>query len=546
MASESAALAANLREVAETSNAWPFEEAKKIVARLKKKPKDEVLFETGYGPSGLPHIGTFGEVARTTMVRHAFRVLTDDKIKTKLLAFSDDMDGLRKVPDNVPNKEMLEKDLGKPLTQVADPFGTHPSFGEHNNARLRAFLDQFGFEYEFASSTTYYKSGRFDATLLKVLQNYEAVMAIMLPSLREERASTYSPFLPVCPRTGIVLQVPIVEHDVKAGTITYEDPETKERMKTPVTGGNVKLQWKPDWAMRWVALGVDYEMAGKDLIDSVKLSGEIARALGATPPEGFNYELFLDEKGQKISKSKGNGLTIEEWLRYASPESLSLFMYREPKAAKRLYFDVIPRNVDDYQQFLEGYRKQTDPKQRLGNPVWHVHSGNPPEPDMPVTFQMLLTLVSSSNAENAETLWGFIGRYRPGVTAKTHPKLDKFVGYAIHYFRDFVLPEKKFRRPTESERKALTDLRDALSQLPAEATAEQIQDVVYEIGRREPFLDHKKSAKDGKPGVSLDWFNMLYQVLLGQEKGPRFGSFVAVYGVEDTVAMIDGALARTA
>lgn len=546
MASEPAALAANLREVAETSNAWPFEEAKKIVARLKKKPKDEVLFETGYGPSGLPHIGTFGEVARTTMVRHAFRVLTDDKIKTKLLAFSDDMDGLRKVPDNVPNKDLLAKHLGKPLTQVPDPFDTHPSFGEHNNARLRAFLDQFGFEYEFASSTQYYKSGRFDSTLLKVLQNYESVMAIMLPSLREERASTYSPFLPLCPRTGVVLQVPIVEHDVKAGTITYEDPETKERMTTPVTGGNVKLQWKPDWAMRWVALGVDYEMAGKDLIDSVKLSGEIARALGATPPEGFNYELFLDEKGQKISKSKGNGLTIEEWLRYASPESLSLFMYREPKAAKRLYFDVIPRNVDDYQQFLEGYRKQPDQKHRLGNPVWHVHSGNPPEPDMPVTFQMLLTLVSSSNAENAETLWGFIGRYRPGVTAKTHPKLDKLVGYAIHYFRDFVLPEKKFREPTESERKALTDLRDALSQLPEAATAEQIQDVVYEIGRREPFLDHKKAAKDGKPGVSLDWFNTLYQVLLGQEKGPRFGSFVAVYGIENTVAMIDGALARSA
>jgi lysyl-tRNA synthetase class 1 len=546
MATELAALAANLREVAETSNAWPFEEAKKIVARLKKKPKEEVLFETGYGPSGLPHIGTFGEVARTTMVRHAFRVLTDDKIKTKLLAFSDDMDGLRKVPDNVPNKELLEKDLGKPLTQVADPFGTHPSFGEHNNARLRAFLDQFGFEYEFASSTQYYKSGRFDTTLLKMLQNYEAVMAIMLPSLREERASTYSPFLPLCPRTGVVLQVPIVDHDVKAGTITYEDPETKERMTTPVTGGHVKLQWKPDWAMRWVALGVDYEMAGKDLIDSVKLSGEIARALGATPPEGFNYELFLDEKGQKISKSKGNGLTIDEWLRYANPESLSLFMYREPRAAKRLYFDVIPRNVDDYQQFLEGYRKQNDWKHRLGNPVWHIHSGNPPEPDMPVTFQMLLTLVSSSNAENAETLWGFIGRYRPGVTKATHPKLGNLVEYAIHYFRDFVLPEKKFREPTEGERKALTDLRDALSQLPADATAEAIQDVVYEIGRREPFLDHKKAAKDGKPGVSLDWFNMLYQVLLGQEKGPRFGSFVAVYGVENTVAMIDGALARSA
>jgi lysyl-tRNA synthetase class 1 len=540
-----ATVANDLRSAAEASNAWPFEEAKKLVARLKRKPKDEVIFETGYGPSGLPHIGTFGEVARTTMVRHAFRVLTDDKIRTRLIAFSDDMDGLRKVPDNVPQKELLAKYLNKPLTKVPDPFGTHPSFGEHNNARLRAFLDQFGFEYEFLSSTACYKAGMFDKALLKMLAHYEKVMEIMLPSLREERAQTYSPFLPVSERTGDVLQVPIIAHDTNAGTITYEDPETKERVTTPVTGGRVKLQWKPDWAMRWVALGIDYEMAGKDLIDSVKLSGQIARALGAEPPEGFNYELFLDEKGQKISKSKGNGLTIEEWLRYASPESLSLFMYREPKAAKRLYFDVIPRQVDEYQQFLEGYPKQ-EWKQRLGNPVWHIHSGNPPQADMPVSFQMLLTLVSSSNAENAETLWGFIGRYRPGVTAQTHPKLGRLVEYAIQYFRDFVLPEKKFREPKAEERKALSDLRDALANLSPGADAGAIQDVVYEIGRREPFLDHNKKAKDGKPGVSLEWFNMLYQVLLGQEKGPRFGSFVAVYGIDNTVAMIDGALARSA
>jgi len=537
--------AASLRELAEQSNAWPFEEARKIVARLKRKPKDEVIFETGYGPSGLPHIGTFGEVARTTMVRHAFRVLTDDKIRTRLIAFSDDMDGLRKVPDNVPNKEMLAQDLGKPLTQVRDPFDTHPSFGEHNNARLRAFLDHFGFEYEFLSSTDCYKSGRFDEALSKVLANFERVMAIMLPSLREERAQTYSPFLPIDPDTGIVLQVPIVAHDAKAGTITYEYPDTKERRTVPVIGGRCKLQWKPDWAMRWVALGIDYEMAGKDLIDSVKLSGEICKALGGTPPEGFNYELFLDEKGQKISKSKGNGLTIDEWLRYASPESLSLFMYREPKAAKRLYFDVIPRHVDEYYQFIDGYARQ-DAKQRLSNPVWHIHSGHPPKADMPISFQMLLTLVSSSNAENAEALWGFIGRYRPGVTAQTHPKLNELVEYAIHYFRDFVLPDKKFREPTDAERAALIDLRDALSQLAADTPAEDIQNVVYEVGRREPFLDEKKKAKDGKPGVSLDWFNMLYQVLLGQEKGPRFGSFVAVYGLQNTVDMIDGALARSA
>src|SRR3954470_14516630 len=446
--------APSLRELAETSNAWPFEEAKKIVARLKKRPKDEVIFETGYGPSGLPHIGTFGEVARTTMVRHAFRVLTDDKVKTRLIAFSDDMDGLRKVPDNIPNKDLVAAHLNKPLTKVPDPFGTHASFGAHNNARLRAFLDQFGFDYEFLSSTECYASGQFDATLLKVLERFDAVMEIMLPSLREERAQTYSPFLPISPRTGEVLQVPIIAHDAKAGTITYEDPEIKEPVTTPVTGGRTKLQWKPDWAMRWVALGVDYEMAGKDLIDSVKLSSEICRALGGTPPEGFNYELFLDEKGQKISKSKGNGLTIDEWLRYASPESLSLYMYREPKAAKRLYFDVIPRHVDEYQQFLEGYQRQ-DAKQRLSNPVWHIHSGSPPKPDMPITFSMLLTLVSSSNAENADTLWGFIRRYRPGVTPQTHPNLDALVGYAIHYFRDFVLPAKKFREPSEAERAAL-------------------------------------------------------------------------------------------
>ena len=536
----------SLRQLAEQSNAWPFEEARKIVARLNKTPKDVVIFETGYGPSGLPHIGTFGEVARTTMVRHAFRVLTGDSIKTRLISFSDDMDGLRKVPDNVPNRDMLASHLGKPLTRVPDPFSNeYPSFGAANNARLRAFLDRFGFAYEFVSSTDYYCSGQFDETLLRMLAAYDSVMEIILPTLGPERRATYSPFLPISPRTGIVLQVPMVERNVAKGTVVYVDPDTGETVETPVTGGHVKCQWKADWALRWVALGIDYEMAGKDLIDSVKLSGEICRALGANPPEGFNYELFLDEKSQKISKSKGNGLTIEEWLRYASPESLSLFMYREPKAAKRLYFDVIPRNVDEYYQFLDGYARQ-DTRQRLSNPVWHIHSGEPPKIDMPISFSMLLTLVSSSNAENAGTLWGFIGRYRPGVTPKTHPKLNELVEYAIHYFRDFVLPEKKFREPGGAERAALIDLRDALSQLKSGATAEDIQNVVYEVGRREPFLDQKKKAKDGKPGVSLDWFNLLYQVLLGQEKGPRFGSFVAVYGLQNTIDMIDGALARSA
>ena len=367
----------SLREAAEASKAWPFEEARKLIARLERAPRDEVIFETGYGPSGLPHLGTFGEVARTSMVRHAFRVLTGDSVKTRLIAFSDDMDGLRKVPDNIPNRDLIAAHLGKPLTKIPDPFGEYDSFAAHNNARLRAFLDQFGFDYEFMSSTEAYQSGRFDRALLRVLERFDEVQAIMLPSLREERAATYSPFLPIHPRTGIVMQAPVIGHDPRAGTISWRDPDTGEEFVTPVTGGRCKLQWKPDWAMRWHALGVDYEMAGKDLIDSVKLSSRIARVLGSEPPAGFNYELFLDENGQKISKSKGNGLTIEQWLAYASPESLSLFMFQKPTAAKRLYFDVIPRNVDDYLGFLDAYPRQ-EWKERLGNPVWHIHAGAPP------------------------------------------------------------------------------------------------------------------------------------------------------------------------
>src|SRR3954451_15791024 len=539
----------DLRSLAEQSNAWPFEQAKAIVARLKKSPKDEVLFETGYGPSGLPHIGTFGEVARTTMVRHAFRVRHEDKIKTRLLAFSDDMDGLRKVPDNVPNKEMLEKNLGKPLTRVPDPFGTHESFGAHNNARLRAFLDTFGFDYEFASSTDYYTSGKFDAALLRMLERLDAVMKIMLPSLREERASSYSPFLPICPRTGLVLYVPIVEHDVKAGTVSYDEPDTKERVTVPVTGGHCKLQWKPDWAMRWYALGVDYEMAGKDLIDSIKLSGQIVRALGGMPPEGFKYELFLDEKGQKISKSKGNGLSMEEWLEYASPESLSLFMYQKPSAAKRLYFDVVPRTVDDYLIFLEAYPRQ-DWKERLGNPVWHIHDGNPPPPEhigasgASISFGMLLNLATVANSEDSGVLWGFLRRYAPDVSPETHPRLDKLVHYAVRYFRDFVRPVKKYRAPDDVERDAWGKLSAMLADLPSDASAETVQTALYDVARPIPrYQDFKaKTATPQRPGVSNDWFNMLYQVLLGENRGPRFGSFVALYGIEPTRKLISDAL----
>ncbi|MFL5236615.1 MAG: lysine--tRNA ligase [Rhizomicrobium sp.] len=523
----------SLRELALKARAWPFEEARKVLARLERfaaagKPKECVLFETGYGPSGLPHIGTFGEVARTTWVRQAFAQISN--VKTRLIAFSDDMDGLRKVPSNVPNQEMLAANLGKPLTSVPDPFGTHESYGVHNNARLRAFLDRFGFEYEFLSATECYKSGRFDAALLTVLANYERVRDVVLPTLGPERRATYSPFLPLSPKTGRVLQVPILEWHPEHGTIVYE--EDGRPAEVPVTRGHCKLQWKADWAMRWLALGIDYEMSGKDLISSVELSSKILRALGGMPPDGFNYELFLDENGERISKSKGNGLTIEEWLTYGPEQSIALFMFQKPRVAKRLYFDVIPKAVDDYLEFLRKYHAEPNEAEKLENPVWHIHNGRPPAEKYPVSFALLLTLVSASNAHDRELLWGFIRNYAPGANPKDNPGLDRLVGYAIRYYDDFVKPAKRYRAPTEKERAALEDLAQVLEGFGAECDAEKVQYEVYEIGKRHQFEPLR------------DWFKALYEVLFGQTQGPRFGSFAVLFGCSETAAMIRAVLAQ--
>ena len=517
-----------LAALAQDAKAWPFEQARALRARLERLGRLDgrvVLFETGYGPSGLPHIGTFGEVARTTMVRNAFRTLTGDTIPTKLLAFSDDMDGLRKVPPHLPNQAMLTEDLGKPLTAVRDPFGTHDSFAAHNNARLRAFLDDFEFDYEFASSTEYYRAGRFDQSLLTMLERFDAVQAVMLPSLGEERRASYSPFLPVSPTTGRVLQVPTLERNLSTGTIVFMD-EDGTKKEVPVTGGHAKVQWKPDWAMRWTELNVDYEMSGKDLIDSVKLSNQICKILGGTPPEGFNYELFLDEANQKISKTKGNGLTMEDWLRYGAPESLGYYMFQSPKSAKRLYFDVIPKAADEYLQQLEAYPRQ-GPAQQLGNPVWHMHGGKPQQAGSPVSFSLLLNLVSAADASTKETLWGFLSRYIPGATPADFPILDRMAGYAINYYDDFVRPNKTFRAPSDQERAAMLDLRGRFVGLPTDADAETIQNAVFEAGKAAGFEPLRA------------WFTALYEVLLGQTTGPRFGSFAAIFGIERTIALID-------
>ncbi|MFC5385843.1 lysine--tRNA ligase [Aquamicrobium segne] len=542
-ANDSLDLNPELLAAAGENTAWPFEEAKKIVARYAKTGLPQtVLFETGYGPSGLPHIGTFGEVARTTMVRHAFRILTQDKVKTRLLVFSDDMDGMRKIPDNVPDRAFLEPHLHKPLTSVPNPFGgDYASFGDHNNAMLRRFLDTFGFDYEFASATDYYRQGRFDATLLRAAECFDDIMKVMLPTLGEERQATYSPFLPISPKSGRVLYVPMKHVDAKAGTITFDD-EDGEETTLPVTGGAVKLQWKPDFGMRWAALNVDFEMFGKDHQTNAPIYDRICEILGGRAPEHFVYELFLDETGQKISKSKGNGLTIDEWLTYAPTESLALYMFQKPRVAKKLYFDVIPRAVDEYYQFLSAYPKQ-DWKNRLGNPVWHIHDGNPPAIDLPVPFALLLNLVSVSNAQNKDVLWGFISRYASGVTPETHPELDRLTGYAIRYFDDFVKPSKVYRAADDVEREALAQLAQGLAELPETADGGVIQNAALNVARAiERYQDHTKKSPEGGPGVSVAFFQMLYQVLLGQERGPRFGSFAALYGIAETRALIKKAL----
>ncbi|WP_138935221.1 lysine--tRNA ligase [Roseovarius arcticus] len=518
----------DLRDAAMTSKAWPFEEARRLVKRYENgaPEKGHVLFETGYGPSGLPHIGTFGEVLRTTMIRRAFEVISD--IPTRMICFSDDLDGMRKIPGNVPQQEMLAEHMHKPLTSVPDPFGTHESFGHHNNAMLRRFLDTFGFEYEFYSAREFYASGQFDEVLKRAAERYDEVMKVMLKSLRDERQQTYSIFLPIHPETGRVLYVPMKNVDAVNHTVTFDDEDGRE-WTLPVTGGHVKLQWKPDFGARWAALDVDFEMYGKEHATNTPIYDRICEILGGRKPEHFSYELFLDENGQKISKSSGNGISIDEWLTYASTESLSYFMYAKPKTAKRMHFDVIPKAVDEYHQQLRAYAGQ-DAAARVNNPVFHIHPDGVPTSRMVVPFSMLLNLASVAGAEEKGQLWGFIQRYAPEASAETNPDMDQAVGHALRYYTDFVKPAKVYRAATEMEREALEELREQLAQYDGPRDDEALQSVVYGVGR-----DRFDPLRD--------WFKALYEVLLGASQGPRFGGFIALYGVDETVQLIDDALA---
>lgn len=512
------------------SKAWPFVEARDLLKKRKKllEKKGYALFQTGYGPSGLPHIGTFGEVCRTTMVIQAFQKISN--IPVKLFTFSDDMDGLRKVPENISNKKVLEDNLHKPLTSVPDPFGKFSSFGEHNNQMLQSFLDRFGFSYEFKSSTVLYKSGIFDEALKLVLSKYDEIMGVIMPTLGEERKKSYSPFLPVCPETGKVLEVAILEKDIQNGEIVYES--NGKKFKTKITGGHCKLQWKVDWAMRWHALEVDFEMYGKDLIPSAELSQQICTILGHVPPNGFYYELFLDEKGEKISKSKGNGISIEDWLKYASPESLALYMYQNPQRAKKLYPQVIPKAVDEYLSFLEKFPVQPM-KEQLGNPVWHVHDGNPPKEKSIISFGVLLNLVSVSNASSEDVLWKFVKNFSPDLDRSKHPILEGLITNAIAYFNDHVKIHKKYRQANELETKALLELIQEIKKMPESLTPEEIQTIVFSVG------------KNYYPKEELrNWFKAIYEVVFGDEQGPRMGSFICFFGKQETVDLITKSLNR--
>ena len=509
----------------EKTNAWPFVEAKKILKERKIdiEKKGKIILQTGYGPSGLPHIGTFGEVARTSMVVNALNQLTD--IPKEIITFSDDMDGLRKVPDNVPNKDLLNKNLHKPLTNIPDPFKKYNSFGEHNNEMLKKFLNQFNFKYTFKSSTELYKSGTFNDSLKKILKKYNEIMNIIIPTLGKERQKTYSPFLPICPETGIVLEIPIIEIDEKKSKIIFDNKGVK--IEKSILDGNCKLQWKVDWAMRWYALDVDFEMYGKDLIESAILSTKIIKLLGKSSPSGFAYELFLDEKGEKISKSKGNGITIDDWLKYSSPESLSLFMYQNPKRAKKLYKEIVPKAVDEYLDLIEKSTNQSE-LQILLNPVWHVHNGVIPKEKMIMTFSMLLNLVETSNANSKDLLWKFVKKYKQNIEEKEYPIFDKLIEYAIKYFNDVIKINKKYKKPNEQEKLALNELIKILDQCNDEMSPEDIQTKIYTTGKENGYKDNLR-----------DWFRLIYEVVFGEENGPRMGFFISFFGVKETKQLIE-------
>jgi lysyl-tRNA synthetase class 1 len=504
---------------------WPFIEAQKIAARVKKQDlPDPIVFETGFGPSGLPHIGTFAEVARTVFVKNAFEHLTGRP--AVIYAFCDDMDGLRRVPKNLPNQDRLAEHLGKPLSAIPDPFGCCESYSDHMENELVKLLNHYKFDYQLKSSTREYKSGVFNPGLHLILENAEPIKQIIIPTLKEENRENWSPFFPVCANCGRIYTTRVTGYFPEQDTISYECVESfgdefkvqgcGHKQETSILDGAVKVGWKVDWALRWFSYQVTYEMYGKDLIDSALQSGRIKRLLGGWPPEGMTYEMFLSEEGKKISKSIGEGLSIDTWLKYAPIESLLYYLFQNPRKQRRLYFDIIPKNVDEYLAELVRYPGLSE-KDKSDSVLWQIErSGH----DVPVytsgiNFSLINNLISGMGSDNKNLLLDYLKRYDPKVSENKKTVSD-LLDSGLNYFRNFIEPQKKYRKPTREEAEILKELKSRLDQYKGE-DEDEIQAMVFDVAR----------DKGIEPP---DLFKTIYQVLLGQDRGPRFGTFTKLIG----------------
>ncbi|MFH2218432.1 MAG: lysine--tRNA ligase [Pseudomonadota bacterium] len=511
---------------------WPFKEADKLRKRYTETPNIPVRFETGFGPSGMPHIGTFAEVARTTWVRHAFEFLT--RWPTQLIAFSDDMDGLRKVPLNLPQQEMLTENLGRPLCRIPDPFGECESYSAYMNNKLREFLDSYSFDYTFQSSHEAYTRGDFNDGLSVILQKVEDVKAIILPTMSEAKRANWSPFFPICENCGRINSTQVTGYDIENNAIDYSCEQEEGEVKScghkgtaSIFNGKVKVGWKIDWALRWYSYDIGYEMYGKDLIESARLSGKICRLMGKQPPTGLFYELFLDAKGRKISKSVGKGLTIDSWMSYAPLESLLFYIFQNPKQAKRLFWGIVPRSVDDYLSNLIQYRSM-DPEDHPESTIWHLFNKGETVPsyNAAINFSLINNLISAVGADDIDLILEYLKRYDSSME-KYGTVIEDLVKKAMNYYRDFILPDKKYRTPTEKEKKMFNALRNELAEYDGDDENE-LQSLPFNVVR----------AFDESP---KNFFKMFYEVLFGQERGPRFGTFVRLVGKEKALSLLDSA-----
>ena len=524
---------------------WPYEEARKVAERVARYEAGRpAIFQSGFGPSGMPHLGTMAELLRPSYVRKAFeRLAQSGSIEparpARLIVFIDDMDGLRKVPENIPNRETTSFHLGEPVSRIPDPFGDcHPSFSEHMLSLLEKFLAPVEIEFELIKSTEMYGSGQFDEALKLILARHQQIIEIIAPTLREENRAGWSPVMPVCPSCGQVNSTLVTGYHPERASVEFSCEKNIGGSKScgfkgeqSVLGGKAKVGWKVDWALRWYALKVDYELYGKDLIDSARLSGQILKVLGGKPPLGFPFEMFLDEEGHKVSKSVGRGVTVDQWTRYAPIEVLKYFLLVNPRRARKLFLEAIPQYVDDYLDALRAYAAA--PENERGNlPIDLVIQRTTPRRfDSELTFGMIMNLVSALGTGDRDLIWNYLTGYDPRIAGNpdTERMGKTLMECALNVYADFIEPTKKRYLPEANERDQLRALMEFLVGNSG-ATAEEIEKKIYDLGRE----------NYDKPGKI---FPLLYRVLLGQERGPRLGAFIKLATPQRMIEILNNSLA---